>query len=75
MVYCELNTDNQKYINEKAKTKNDGIYTARGIYYLVKNKKVVAFACKGEVIQQYGIFNTVIGKYNDSAKEILRTLL
>lgn len=63
--YCVLNIENQNAINAKAKDKKDGVYTFRGVAYRVRNARVTHFACRGEVIQQYGHFNTVVGSYVD----------
>jgi predicted glycoside hydrolase/deacetylase ChbG (UPF0249 family) len=69
IVYCELNIVNQNAINEKAKTKADGVYTFRGIAYLVKRNRVEYFACGGEIIAQFGHFNTVVGTYQDRYRD------
>lgn len=58
--YNCLNIENQELINEKAKTKKDGVYTLRGIKYVVKDKRASYFAVNGEIIQPYGHFNSVI---------------
>jgi len=59
-----LTITNQNYINEKAKTKKDGCYQARGVAYRVVAGMVTHFACNGEVLQQYGHFNTVVGTFD-----------
>ena len=73
MEYNRLNIENQNAINAKAKTKADGIYTFRGIDYKVKDGRVVGYAVqvpgqRGEIIQSYGAFNTVVGYY-DTAEQ------
>lgn len=49
-------------LNDKAKSKKDGVYSHRGIDYVVLNNKFVAFSTKfGECFQRYGRFNVSIG--------------
>ena len=78
VTYGRLTIENQKYINEKAKEKIDGIYTARGICYRVRSGFVTHFACGGEVIVQLGHFNTIVGKYSggyvDSGENTLKLI-
>ncbi len=59
-----LTIENQKLINEKAKTKNDGVYKFRGVAYLVINNTAKFYARDGEVLQNEFGFNVVIGLYN-----------
>jgi hypothetical protein len=61
-----LTIENQKLINEKAKTKNDGVYKFRGVVYRVINNIAKFYARDGEVMQNEFGFNVVIGVYNRS---------
>lgn len=50
-------------LNEKAKSRKDGIYSFRGNLWVVKDNKFVAFAnYSGECFQRFGSFNVSIGK-------------
>ena len=59
-----LTMENQKLINEKAKTKNDGVYKFRGVAYRVINNVAKFYARGGEVLQNEFGFNVVTGAYN-----------
>lgn len=61
-----LTIENQKLINEKAKTKNDGVYKFRGVAYLVINNVAKFYASDGNVLQNEFGFNVIIGAYNRS---------
>jgi hypothetical protein len=80
MEYNVLNIENQNLIVKKAKTKTNGVYTIRGIVYRVKNFSVTHFCAKGEILQAFGCFNCIVGKYEHSfngeinAKKILKEL-
>jgi hypothetical protein len=50
---------------EKAKSKKDGIFSFRGVLYLVRSEKIRGYAFGGEVFQALGHFTTVVGKYKD----------
>lgn len=63
MIQYGVNFDNQKLVHEKAKTKNDGVYSFRGIVYKVYDKKVVYLVdCDGTILKPFGSFNVVSGK-------------
>lgn len=51
MIKYGLTQDNQRTIQEKAKSKKDGIYTFRGVAYRVINGNVTHYANYGEIIQ------------------------
>lgn len=74
IVYNDLTLQNQNDIVEKAKTKPDGVYTLRGIFYRVRNGRVTHFASKGEVVQACGHFNIVLGTYGtkDEGRKLLQ---
>jgi hypothetical protein len=72
-----LNIENQKLINAKAKTKGDGIYSFRGVVYRVQDHHATHFADQGQILQQYGAFNVVVGSYDgygDAARKLLKNI-
>lgn len=69
--------ENLNVISEKAKDKNDGVYSFRGLEYRVKNGRFTHFAHNGRVMERAGFFNVEIGTYSgysDDAKKVLKTL-
>jgi hypothetical protein len=67
----------QNAIVKKSKTKQDGVYTYRGIYYKVIDNKLRYLASCGEVLQCFGNFNVVIGSYegySEAAKKALKSI-
>ncbi len=57
-----MTIDETNFLNKKAETKKDGIYSFRGNLWAVKNGKFVAFINnRGQVLQRFGAFNTQIG--------------
>ena len=60
MIDYGLNLINQRVINEKAKTKNDGVFRFRGVTYRVLNKMAVGYAYRGEILQNFGSFNVLL---------------
>ena len=80
MMTYGLTITNQNYINEKSKTKKDGVYCARGIIYAVKNGKAIYYVKQdGQVLSNYGAFNVITGDFsglNDSEiKKKLKQLI
>ena len=76
MVYGNT-IQNRKVIKEQAKEKKDGVYRLRGIAYRVREKRVTHVACDGEVLESFGVFDVVIGKYDgygDGAVKKLREI-
>jgi len=73
VTYNSLTFENIDFIFKRAKGKEDGVYTIRGILYKVKNHKPTHFACQGEILQYFGHFTVVLAKYKDrdQAKKIL----
>ena len=65
-------------IIEKAKTKDDGVYSFKGFKYAVKDNHFVLFADYfGIIHQRAGNFNAVIGKIEERyniVKELKRLL-
>lgn len=58
-----LTVTNQNYIMEKAKSKKDGIYQARGVHYLVIDGRAIHFITViGDVFEYSHGFNVQIGK-------------
>ena len=68
--------ENFVLIVEKAKTKNNGVYTFRGVTYLVKNNRVTHYASGGKILERYGYFDTQIGTYDrdSDAVKFLKSL-
>lgn len=75
VTYSRLTVENQNYIVEKAKTKQNGCYQIRGIAYRVRDGKVTHFAVGGEILQPYGAFNVVVGAYSGNSNEAKKVLM
>jgi hypothetical protein len=60
-----MTVDEVNLLNEKAKSKKDGVYSFRGNLWVVKENKFLAY-CKynGEVLQRFGVFDTGIGDFS-----------
>jgi hypothetical protein len=76
IVYNTLTIDNQNLIDQKAKSKPDGIYTFRGIMFRVKNGRATHYAAESSILASYGNFNTAVGSYStrDEAKAKLKSI-
>jgi len=75
MVKYGLTIENQNKIIDLAKTKNDGVYSFRGVEYKVRDHKVTHYAAGGQVLEAYGHFNVVVGNYDgypSSARKLLK---
>lgn len=62
---------------ERAKIKNDGVYSYKGHLYAVKDNKFIAFSdYHGNCHQRMGAFNVSIGKVEryDRKRELLKWL-
>ena len=71
-----INNDDFYFIKEKSKLKKDGIYSARGIDYAVKNNKLIFLAHYGDVHQCSFGFLVHLGKVeNYLQKKKLKELL
>lgn len=64
MVTYGANIENLNLIVEKSKDKNDGVYTFRGVVYVVHNRKMVAYCSKGSILRLAGNFSVAIGSYD-----------
>jgi hypothetical protein len=65
-ILDSMTIDETNLLHEKAKTKNDGVYSFRGNLWIVKSNKFIAFANnKGEVLQRFGAFNTQIADFSN----------
>jgi hypothetical protein len=69
-----MTSDNVNYILNKAKTKKDGVYQARGIAYKVVSNHVKYFACYGKVYEFYCGFLTQIGSCGTWSSECVKFL-
>jgi hypothetical protein len=68
-IQMVLNEDNiRNKIAERAKGKADGIYSADGVIYRVKNNTLTHYAKRGEILAVYGYFDTLVGNYRSSAE-------
>lgn len=59
-----VNIENCNLAIEKAKIKKDGIYTFRGFLYRVKNNRVTHWAYYGQILENCGNFNVIVGSYD-----------
>lgn len=61
---------------EKAKTKADGIYSADGVIYRVKDNTLTHYTKRGEILAVYGYVDTPVGSYQTSveAKKMLKNV-
>lgn len=69
--------ENLNAIHGKAKDKNDGVYSFRGIVYRVSGGEFTHFAHNGRVLGRAGNFNVGIGFYSgypDDAKKLLKAI-
>ncbi len=64
VTYNTITIDNQNFIQQKAKTKADGVYTIRGILYRVENGRATHFASEGNVLLFCGAFNMIVDQYD-----------
>lgn len=61
-----MTVEETNLLNEKAKSKKDGVYSFRGNLWVVKDNNFIAFSNnKGEVLQRFGYFNTPIGDFSN----------
>lgn len=58
-----MTIDEINFLNKKAETRKDGVYSYKGNLWVVKDRKFVAFADYfGNCYQRFGSFNASIGK-------------
>lgn len=72
-----MTVDKTNLLHERAKTKNDGVYSYQGDFYVVKDNKFIAFSnYRGSCYQRMGLVNVFIGKVEryDRKKELLKWL-
>jgi hypothetical protein len=67
IFYGQLNQANRLFIQEKAKTKNDGVYQARWIGYRVRDGQVTHYVVRNEVLENFGGFVVNVGIFQDNA--------
>lgn len=73
-----IRTDDLDFIRNKAAVKKDGVYTARGIAYRVKNGCVThCLVPGGEVLEVFNHFTTTIAEVGlvSDKKAVLRKIL
>lgn len=61
--YNILNAENLNTLITKAKAKENGVFSLRGIHYKVVDHKVTHMALNGEVLEFFGHFTVCVGKY------------
>ncbi|CAB4241344.1 hypothetical protein UFOVP67_55 [uncultured Caudovirales phage] len=71
--YNQLNLENLELIAAKAKVKDNGVYTLRGIIYRVKDKVVTHYASAGEICEVCYGFLALVGNY-DTRDEAIRKM-
>ena len=76
-TYNDLTLDNCLAIKQKAKTKQDGVYTFRGIGYRIQNNFVTHYATKNEILLNAGNFVTIVGQYDtrEDGQKLLKGLI
>lgn len=58
-----MTVDETNILNDKAKSRKDGVYIFRSSFWAVKDGKFVAFIDPfGKCFQRFGFFNTQIGE-------------
>jgi hypothetical protein len=67
IFYGQLNQANRLFIQEKAKTKKDGVYQARWIGFRVRDGRVTHYVVRNEVLENFGGFVTSVGTFGDNA--------
>lgn len=65
--YGQLNDANRLFIQEKAKSKKDGVYQLRWIGFRVRNGCVTHYVVRNEVLESVGAFVTQVGTYANNA--------
>lgn len=63
VTYHKLTLENIEAISARAKLKDDGCYTFRGIMYRVKNGHVTHYALGSVVVENFGHFIVTVGTY------------
>lgn len=61
MVKYGPTIENINLIHDKAKTKQDGVYSFRGLLYRVKKGRFTHYAYRNEIIERAGNFDVPIG--------------
>jgi hypothetical protein len=74
MVKNGITIENINLIHEKAKTKKDGVYSFRGMLYLVQKNRFTYLSCYQEILFRSGNFNVHIGYSNNPRKELMTIL-
>lgn len=66
--------ENINLIVDKAKSKADGVFTFRGVEYLVKDGRFTHYATGGKIYERCGFFVVQIGsyEYRSDARKLLK---
>lgn len=66
----------QQAIDERAKTKKDGVYFFRGVVYRVKSGRVTHYVADCKILERCFGFNVVVGAVQiGTSKEAIKKLL
>ena len=65
-----------EFINNRAKSKTNGVYSIRGIVYRVRDNRATHYCYNGEVFEDFGNFVVVVGRfrYSDGARKLLKDI-
>lgn len=66
--------ENKSIINKKAKEKNDGVYTFRGVSYRIRDGNVTHVAVDGQLLEVCGYFDVVVGKCGSYTSDQVKAL-
>ena len=64
VIYNKMTFENLEAIQNKAKARDNGCYTMRGILYRVRDGKVTHWACNGVIEESYGHYTVTVGTYD-----------
>lgn len=61
-----MNVTEINILHEKAKDRNDGVYSFRGNFWAVKSKRFIAYINdRGQVLRRFGAFDSQIGDLSE----------
>ncbi len=60
-----MTIDENNILFEKAKSRKDGVYSYKGYFWVVKDKRFIAFATSsGDFYERFGMGNVKLGKFD-----------
>lgn len=76
VTYNRLTVENLEFIRNKAASKSNGVYFIRGIGYRVRDQRVTHYAVNSEILESFGGFNCLVGRYylQDDGQKKLKSL-